>query len=177
MSVAQLLRPCIDAKDSFISAFKEYHEEGRFLDRSIESLQLDFKTFVENLVEDRDQPETRFADWVERVPETVLWFVKDDTYYGSLYIRHRLNWHLEKRGGHVSFLIRPSMRNQGFGKKILQRGIPAINSLGIEKALLTVEPDNMAAMRIVEFCGADFERQTQETERFPSRLLYWLDCT
>ena len=177
MSASKLVRPCVDAKESYISAMKEYHAEKRFLDREIPYLNNQFSVFVENMNEDRGQPNERFPDWVERVPETVLWLMKDNTYYGSLYIRHRLNWHLEKWGGHVSFVIRPTKRGQGFGKKILQKGIPAINAVGIDKALITIDPNDTAGIRIAECCDAEYYDTTPETDRFPSRMRYWLNCS
>ena len=162
---------------SYLEAMAEYQEEGRYLDRDLQRLSVHFEEIVQNMLEDRNQPKERFPEWVEIVPESIFWLVKDDIYLGSIYIRHRLNWHLEKWGGHVSFLIRPSKRNQGFGKKLLQKGIPAINALGIEKALMTIAPDNTPALRIAEFCGAVLEDTTQATDKFPERRRYWLDCT
>ena len=139
-------------------------------------LNADFDSFIDGLRNERVYPQHDFQDWVEPVPETVLWMVKDGEYYGSIYIRHRLNWHLEKWGGHASFLIRPSMRGKGFGKKILQKSIPFINYLGIDRALITIDPKNKAAMRIIEFCGGVQDGDCPETEQFPARLKFWLDC-
>ncbi len=109
------------------------------------------------------------------MPETSLWLVKGDKYIGSFNIRHRLNWHLEKWGGHVNFIIRPSMRGKGFGKKILQKGLPIVNYLGIERALFTIAPESSCAARILEFCGAELEDETPATEQFPARKRYWVN--
>ena len=177
MSASKLVRPDIAYKDSYLEALTEYHAEDKFLFNKHHVLKADFEGFVKALKSERGYPHQPFQDWVEPVPETVAWLVKDDDYMGSVYIRHRLNWHLEKWGGHIHFIVRPSMRGKGFGKKILLKAIPIANYLGIEKALITVAPDNGAAIRIITACGAKFEDDLPETEQFPARKTYWLDCT
>jgi predicted acetyltransferase len=69
------------------------------------------------------------------------------------------------------------MRSKGFGKKLLQKAIPYIAYNGIDTALLTVDPKNTAANRIVQFCGGELEDTLPATGRFPERHRYWLDCT
>jgi predicted acetyltransferase len=177
MSASKLVRPDVDYKDSYLDALAEYHAEGRYLYNKTEILRGDFEAYVKALRAERGQPHQPYQDWVEPVPETVTWLVKDNEYIGSVYIRHRLNWHLEKWGGHIHFIVRPSLRRKGYGKKILLKAIPIANYLGIERALLTVAPDNIAAIRVIEACGGKFEDELPETEQFEARRRYWLDCT
>lgn len=177
MSASKLVRPDPEYKDSFLQALTEYQAEERFSYLSPALLRTDFGKFIAGLRADRGVPHKPYQDWVEPVPETVLWMVRDGEYIGSADIRHRLNWHLEKWGGHIHFIIRPSQRRKGYGKKILQKSIPLANYLGIDRALLTVAPDNVAAIRVVDFCGAVLEDETGETGNFPARRRYWLDCT
>ena len=65
----------------------------------------------------------------------------------------------------------------GFGRKMLQKGMPFVAYLGIDKALITVAPKNLSAQHVIEFCGGEFESETQETDKFPARKRYWLDCS
>ncbi|MAI63097.1 MAG: GNAT family N-acetyltransferase [Micavibrio sp. TMED27] len=176
MPASKLVKPDIEYKDSYLEALDEYHAEGRY--QFIDKLELDhnFEEWVKELNSGERHMHKPYADWVEPVPETVLWLVKGDKYLGTFNIRHRLNWHLEKWGGHVNFMIRPSSRGKGFGKKILQKGMPYVCHFGIDRALITLSPKNKAAIRIVEFCGAKLEDKTSETTRFPERLRYWLSC-
>ncbi len=176
MPASKLVRPIVDVQESYLKALEEFHAEGKYLRKDIATIDKDFDTYVELLHQDKGHPEQSFEDWVEEVPQTVLWLVKDGEYYGTLNIRQRLNWHLERWGGNISFLIRPSLRGQGFGKKILQKGIPVANALGLDRALLTVRPDNLAAIRIIEFCGGVQTDSTPQTKRFPEMLRYWIDC-
>lgn len=177
MSASKLVRPDIEFKDSFLEALREYHAEGRQLYNERHRLESDFEEFVSALRAERGYPHQPFQDWVEAVPETVLWLVKDNDYIGTVDIRHRLNWHLEKWGGNIHFTVRPSMRNKGFGKKILTKAKPFANYLGLEKGLITIAPDNIPAIKVAEFCDAKFSTELPETEQFPPRLCYWLDCT
>lgn len=177
MTASKLIRPSADYKDSFLEALHEYHAEGRYKHIDISRLQNEFDSFVKELRTEKGYPHQPYQEWVEPVPETVTWLVKDGHYLGTVDIRHRLNWHLEKWGGHIHFIIRPSMRGKGFGRKMLLKAMPIANYLGIEKALLTVDPENKAAIRVIESCGGVCEDELPETDQFPARLRYWLDCT
>lgn len=177
MSASKLVRPDAEYKDSYLKALEEYQAEERYLSLSLPTIRADFDGFIARLRTDRGIPHRPYQDWVEPVPETILWMVRDRDYLGTVSIRHRLNWHLEKWGGHIHFVIRPSQRRKGYGKKSLQKAIPFANYLGIDRALLTVGEDNIPAIRIIEFCGGVFEDETGETDLFPARRRYWLDCT
>ncbi len=177
MSAAKLVKPNIELKESCIKALKEFHEEDRYTYITQSYLEDNFEDFLEKINNGKKDLHRDYPDWVEYVPETVLWLVKEHEIIGALNIRHRLNWHLEKWGGHVHFIIRPSMRGKGFGKKLLQKAIPHIAYNGIDEALLTVDPENKAANRIVTFCGAKLEDTLPATDRFPERNRYWLNCS
>lgn len=176
MTAAKLIRPSEEYKDSVIEAIQEFQNEGLCLEYNIQELEKDFKSFAERLRTERGRPHQALQEWVEAVPETVLWMVKDGEYLGTVAIRHRLNWHLERWGGHLHFKLRPSMRGKGFGRKMLLKAIPYANYLGIEKALVTVAPDNTPAIRVLESCGAEFIDELSATEQFPARRRYWMDC-
>lgn len=179
MSASKLVKPDTAYKKSYLEALKEFQAEGRYKFLNLEELKEDnkFENFVKDVNSGNKHLHKPYADWVEPVQETVLWLVKDDEFMGTFNVRHRLNWHLEKWGGHVNFVIRPSMRKKGFGKKILQKGMPFACYLGIDRALLTVDPKNTAAIKIIEHCGGKFQDETSKTDKFPARRRYWLDCT
>ncbi len=177
MPAAKLVRPSVEFRDSFLEALKEYHKEGLYTCYDYKRIAEDFEEFVKILRANKGYPHKNYQEWVEPVPETVLWLVKDGHYIGTVDIRHRINWHLERWGGHIHFDIRPSMKGLGFGKKILQKALPFVNYLGIDRALVTVDPENRPAIRIIEFAGGVLKDETPKTDRFPNRLRYWIDCT
>ncbi len=177
MSASKLVKPSVEYKSSYLNALKEFQEEGRYAFLDFKDVNENFEDFIKKLNEGKKHLHKPYDDWVEPVPETVLWLVKDDEFIGTLNVRHRLNWHLEKWGGHINFVIRPSMRGKGFGRKILQKGVPYVCYLGVDRALVTVDPKNEPAIKIVEHCGGTFEDETTATDKFPARKRYWLDCT
>lgn len=177
MTAAKLEKPSVDYKDSYLEALREFQDEGRYCFLNINNVKDNFEDFIHKVNDGKKSLHKPYADWVEPVPETVLWLMKDNTFIGTLNIRHRLNWHLEKWGGHLNFVIRPSMRDKGFGKKMLQKAVPYITFLGIERALLTVDPADAAANKIVQFVGAKLQDTLPQTDKFPARNRYWLDCT
>lgn len=177
MSASKLIRPSVEYKDSYLKALEEFHAEGRYLYQDIAILKNSFEDFVKELNTEKGYPHQPYQDWVEPVAETIVWMVKDDDYIGTVDIRHRLNWHLEKWGGHIHFNIRPSMRGKGYGKKMLKKALPIVNYLGIDRALITIAPDNQEAIHIVESCGGILEDETPATEHFPAMRRYWINCT
>lgn len=177
MSASKLVKPALQYKESFLEALREFQAEGRYTFMDVDNLEENFEDFITDLNAGKRHMHKPYDDWVEPVPETVLWLVKENQYIGTFNIRHRLNWHLEKWGGHINFQIRPSMRGKGFGRKILQKGMPCACYLGIDRALITVDPKNESGIHIVEFCGGELQDETPGTEQFPPRKRYWLDCT
>jgi len=176
MSASKLVKPSIEHKDSYLEALREFQAEGRYKFLDINEVEQNFEDFIKTLNEGKKHLHKPYPEWVEPVPETVLWLIKDGGFIGTFNIRHRLNWHLEKWGGHINFIIRPSMRGKGFGKKILQKGMPFVYYLGIEKALITADPDDPAGIKIIEHCGGVFDDETTQTDKFPARRRYWLSC-
>ena len=174
MSAPKLVRPSEEYKKSFLEALKEYHAEGNYTYLELSKLKDNFSKFVKELQAERGHPHQPYQDWVEPVPETVLWLVKDKEYIGTVDIRHRLNWHLEKWGGHMHIIIRPGKRRKGYGRRALNMALPFANHLGIDKVLLTVAPDNEKAIKAIEEANGELQDETKETDQFPKRIRYWV---
>lgn len=174
MSAPKLVRPTEEYKNSFLEALREYHAEGNYTYLKMNDLEKNFSKFVKELQAEKGYPHQPFQDWVEPVPETVLWLVKDKEYIGSVDIRHRLNWHLEKWGGHIHIIIRPGRRKKGYGHRALKMALSYANHLGLDKVLLTVSPDNDKAIKAIEEAGGELQDETKATDQFPRRKRYWL---
>ncbi len=91
----------------------------------------------------------------ERVPETILWWVEGPEFLGSVSVRHRLNPHLERWGGHIGYAVRPSARRRGHASAMLaamldhcRRELPAL-----DRVMLTASTANTASIRVIEKNG------------------------
>lgn len=82
------------------------------------------------------------------VPNTTLWLIDDEKYVGSFDLRHELNAYLLQNGGHIAYQIIPSARRKGYVKAGLKLTLEyARKKLGIEKALLTCNFDNIGSYK------------------------------
>lgn len=102
--------------------------------------------------------------WRKVAPEdfvtmTMLWWTEGDTYLGRISIRHHLNEHLREIGGHIGYDIRPSARRRGHATAMLAAVLPHAAALGIEKALITCDDDNIASRKVIEANNGVFEDQ------------------
>ena len=100
------------------------------------------------------------------VAMTTLWWVQGEEYLGRLSIRHELNDYLRELGGHIGYVVRPSMRRQGHAGAMLAAALPVAFRLGIDPALLTCDSTNAASRRVIESHGGVFEDQRQDRLRF-----------
>ncbi|MFD3876120.1 GNAT family N-acetyltransferase [Streptomyces sp. NPDC058623] len=137
--------------------------------------------------DDVETPEG-FAAWVERlrgysdrtlpveqgrVHATYWWIVEDDTYLGAIDLRHYLNAFLLDAGGHIGYSVRPSARGRGVAGRALTAVLHEARVLGMDRVLLTCDPDNTASIRTIERAGGELE-DVRETLIGPKRR-YWID--
>ena len=165
----ELVRPSVKYKDSYIEAERELVE--RKDDVSIDELESDFTSFVTRL------HERSFGKHLKPgyVPESMFWLVEDDRYIGQARIRHKLNDNLLNIGGHIGYYIRPSMRNKGYGTKILKLALPQAKELGIDRALLTCDETNIGSRKIIEKNGGVLENKVPNPEGGPDKLRFWVN--
>ena len=104
------------------------------------------------------------------VPSEVWWFTSDDYYLGTLVIRHRLTE--DEGGGHVGYHVVYPWQRQGHATTMLQRALVKCKALGIERALLTVAPENAASLVVVQRNGGIADGINHEGE-----LRFWVDTS
>ena len=110
------------------------------------------------------------------VPQTTLWLVDDNHFYGELHLRHQLNEKLLTCGGTIGYGIRWSKRGFGYGKYMLKLGLEYCkNVLDIRKALITCNDDNFASEGVMLANGAIFGEIVKDPD--DGRLLkkYWVN--
>jgi predicted acetyltransferase len=104
------------------------------------------------------------------VHNTNLWWVDGpegaEEYVGRMSIRHRLNDGLLELGGHIGYDVRRSRRRRGHATAMLREALPVARRLGIGKALVTCDSDNVASRRVIEANGGVLEDQRGDKLRF-----------
>ena len=126
-----------------------------------------FVEFVGHLeAESHLEAVARFPGWV---PQTTLWWVDGDEYLGRLAIRHRLTESLLQYGGHIGYDVRPSARRHGHATAMLRASLPLAHALGIERALVTCDHDNVGSRKVIEANGGVEDRHNA------LKLRYWVD--
>ena len=154
--------PSLKYKESFLAVFDEY-PDGKIVDNFSQSkLTGNFEQFLESLKNESEGKNLSEG----YVPQTVYWLVDGDRFIGRVGIRHILNDKLLKEGGHIGYSIRPSERKKGYGTLALKLALPKAREIGIEKALLTCNFDNLASKKIIEKNGGILENQIENKLRF-----------
>jgi predicted acetyltransferase len=101
-----------------------------------------------------------------RVPSDYWWIAEGEEVVGFLAIRHRLDDWLLAEGGHIGYSIRPSRRRQGHASRALGLALERSRELGIERALVTCDDDNLASARTIESQGGVLEDVRKGKRRY-----------
>jgi predicted acetyltransferase len=151
MDKIRLIKPCEKYLESYLDACKEfkemninvvsYHDPDKYNEWKGSIFQR-FEEYSKGI----GLPEGY-------VPGTVYWLVDEKNYIGSGSIRHYLNENLKKFGGHIGYWIRPGYWNKGYGTLQLKLLLEKVREMGIEKALLTCDVENIASARVMEKNG------------------------
>lgn len=105
------------------------------------------------------------------VPDTKLWMVDGEEFLGYLSLRHELNDHLRREGGHIGYSVRPSARRRGLATQALRQALDRARDLGLDRVLVTCNDDNVPSARTIERNGGVLEDISSGKRR------YWIELT
>ena len=172
-AMSTLIAPTERLADSFAAAVDEFIAEGRggpddrsLLGQAIRDHVLPAAGtawVAAHLAEERRWETAPPANFV---PMTMLWWVEGATFLGRVSIRHRLNDWLREVGGHIGYDIRPSARRRGHATAMLAAALPRAAALGIDKALITCDFDNIGSRKVIERNGGVLEDRRGAKLRF-----------
>ena len=110
-------------------------------------------------------------------------FVPDSTFFlldeernrllGAVNIRHSLNEHLLKVGGHIGDGIRPSERRKGYATEMIRLALLECKKLGIDRVLICCNSDNIGSKKSILNNGGVLENIVMDEGKPMER--YWID--
>lgn len=107
------------------------------------------------------------------VPWTDLYGVVDGVVVGRVSVRHRLTEGLIQVGGHIGYGVRNAYRRRGYATELLRVGLGIAHGLGIDRALVTCDDDNVGSAAVIERCGGVLEDIRPVADGSPKRR-YWV---
>ncbi len=169
-----LVEPTADLHTSWLQARGEFapgaHLDGAGLgEKDHVETPASFATWTANLRRQGDPSVPPKPGWVHC---TYRWVVENDTYLGAVALRHELNDFLFEAAGHIGYSVRPSARRRGLATWALARTLERARTMGLDRVLLTCDPDNTASARTIERNGGQLE-DTRDTSLGPKRR-YWI---
>lgn len=146
--------------------------DHRFMGTSFGRGECDLATFLQ---ECRDSAEGRNlpAGWV---PQTMCWLVgPSGQVVGIVRVRHRLSPFLLQYGGHIGYYVSPAQRGKGYGRAALRLALKKLRELGVDRALLTVNPQNPLSRRVILANGGVADAPGAHPESGEVVERYWIE--
>ncbi|MBK9740110.1 MAG: GNAT family N-acetyltransferase [Actinobacteria bacterium] len=111
-----------------------------------------------------------------RVPATFLVAEVDGVIVGRTSIRHGLNDHLARWGGHIGYGVRPAFRRRGYATEILLRSLDVARDVGLSEALVVCYDDNVGSATVIERCGGVLNGLVVAEDGTTLMRHYWVPC-
>jgi predicted acetyltransferase len=178
--VTALARPDVRLHETWAAAMSEHHPEGLHVNGSglwmlPEAEQWDLtergcRRLVDVLLAAAGEPED--AGNPGKVPCEFYWVTDGapEQVVGFLALRTRLTTWLFEEGGHIGYSVRPSRRREGHASRALGLAVRRAAALGIERALVTCDEDNLASARTIERNAGVYEDTRNGKRR------YWIEA-
>jgi len=152
----ELLRPTLEMEEMHYDFIREWDEaKENIVPYAARLLDMDYKTWLENNYKFEETCPDGF------VPAHTLFLVEDNK-------RILLNY-----GGHIGYGIRPSERKKGYASLMLSLALSKAKELGINKALITCDKDNLGSARTIMKNGGVLENEVVEGDKITQR--YWIE--
>ena len=134
-------------------------------------------------------PGAPWAEYVERVakqrcgiglgagmvPATFLVADVSGQIVGRTSIRHELNEHLTRVGGHIGYGVLAAHRRRGYATEILRQSLIIARAVGVERPLVTCDEGNVGSARAIERCGGVYDSSVDLGDGTLPKRRYWID--
>lgn len=172
MKNVRLVKPTMKLKEEYMSFYQDWKESNEeMVPRVITKDPQNFEgmiDFLHNNEEGINIPD----GWVR---DSTYWLVAENSrIVGAVNIRHQLSERLLNSGGHIGYGIRPSERQKGYATQMLALALEKTTDLGITKALVVCDSDNLASKRtIINNGGIQDEDYVEENGNIINR--FWIE--
>lgn len=165
----KLIKPNFNLKTEYLEMLNDWKRANeKLVPFSLKYDTNDFKKFIEMNEDFEIEAEDGF------VCHSTFWLLNEaGKIVGTSNIRHALTDKLLIEGGHIGYGIRPSQRRKGYATKILELSLIEAKKLGIKKALITCNKDNIGSKKAILKNGGVF-RKEQIVEGKLS-LSFWIE--
>ncbi len=151
-----LIEPTREYQTEYLDMIEEWKTTGEKMVPF--TLRFDCNDFDVFLQEIRHQKEDHLEN-EKMANNTTYWLVNADRrVLGAVNIRHHLTPSLLAIGGHIGYGIRPSERRKGYATKILSLALLRAKEMGIDRALLTCDKNNIASAKTIINNGGVLDR-------------------
>lgn len=168
MDTLKLVKPSIHYKESFIEAIIEFQNEGSYKNFDSTSPEESFNNFLRKL-----ENKEKGVSLPEGVPkESTRWLVLGNEFIGAVSWMHELVGESSHVEGSVSYGVRPSKRNMGYGTQALKLIIPLVREIGMDRVLVVCDDDNIGSIKVIESNGGVLESKIEVGGQVRRR--YWV---
>ncbi|MEK3883356.1 GNAT family N-acetyltransferase [Paenibacillus sp. PL2-23] len=175
MGTLKLVRPSVDFREAYVAFYEDWRRSGEdIVPWVVEREPFDMEEYVAFLYATDSEEKLPQDGWV---PHSTYWLLHEETgeIVGAVNIRHRLNDRLLEGGGHIGYGIRPAARGKGYASIQLAEALRAAKSLGIDRALLVCDSDNVASERTIRRAGGVLENELTTSNGHHVKR-FWIEC-
>ena len=156
----ELVFPTIEMKRAALDYRREYFDHGEAHIHG--SAGFNNAETYEGWLESR-KADLTLNDHPRFVAATAYFAIVNGEIVGTIQVRHELNEHLLQNGGHIGYGVRPTARRKGYATKMLALALEKCRELGINKALVTCDKDNIASAKTILSNGGVLENEITES--------------
>ncbi len=156
---------------AFLRGLERWHPEDVYAFSSVWAQTMSHAEHLKLLEDKKDRTKIPSS----RVPTTVLYGFVDGEIVGRLSVRHELNDELLRRGGHIGYVISPSMRGNGFANEMMRQSLLFCKNLGLEKVLVTCNDANVPSWKVIERNRGSLEDRRNDEKSGELYRRYWID--
>ncbi|MBQ7113924.1 MAG: GNAT family N-acetyltransferase [Clostridia bacterium] len=169
-----LIRPCSEYAEEIAQYRQEFLAAGSSMDGTGPLRKTEDPHAYIKACEKSEKGENLPSSYV---PATQFLFIRraDNRLVGMLQVRHYLNEHLLRFGGHIGYSVRPSERRRGYAKAMLQAALPFCREMGIKKVLITCDENNPASEKTILANGGKYESTAYEPDEKINLKRFWIE--